>query len=389
MKKVVTIVLILAAAAGGVYAFVRWIQLANTESYEIPVMSATNVTIIAQIEETGVIQPRNKVIIKSEVNGRVDALYANDGDVVTAGFILIELDRKDLLNRRRELELERREAMLNLENADLDFKRNSELFEQKLVSADVYDRMRIQLDLRKNSVAKIDSQIATVDDNLKKSIIASPLRGTVLNRAIEVGEVVIGASSVSSGTEIMQVAELDTLEVRSRVNEIDVSSLRTNMSVLISVDSLPGIVFTGSIEHIAPAAGTDQQASATRRAADATPAIQGFEVRVLLSASGHTLKPGMMANLRIPLQSATNTLALPLAAVFCQDIEAAPMAQSFYVFVDQQTNFDKRTVCVGIQNSEFVQITSGLTANTTVALERPSPDGTRRRHERWGRGHHN
>jgi len=274
-----------------------------------------------------------------------------------------ELRRQRWEIKRRELELDAREALLQLEGAQLDYQRNRELYQAKLVSPDVYDRMRIERDLKSNRVEKIRSQITTVDDNLRKTTICAPLRGTIYDRAIEVGEMVIGASSVSSGTEMMKIADLDLLEVRALVNEVDISSISTGMPVMISVESLQGHSFHGSVARIAPAASTDKQ----------TQLPLGFEVTVLLDARNTQLKPGMTATVLFTRGMASNVVAVPLPAVFCDNYEVVPSEQQFYVYVKHTTNFIKRTVAIGMHDLKHVEITSGLTERVVVALERPLP----------------
>jgi len=352
-----------ALVAAMVYAYITWVNAMREKPHEIALAAVTNTTIVSMLEENGAIRPRNQVIVKSEVNGRVDNVYIEAGDVVTAGHVLVELDKTDLLNRRRELELDARESMLQLEGAQLDYQRNRELYQAKLVSPDVYDRMRIERDLKSNRVDKIRSQITTVDDNLRKTTINAPMRGTIYDRAIEVGEVVIGASSVSSGTEMMKIADLDLLEVRALVNEVDISSISTGMPVMISVESLQGHAFNGSIARIAPAASTDKQ----------TQLPLGFEVTVLLDARSTQLKPGMTATVMFTRGVASNVVAVPLPAVFCDNYEVAPSEQQFYVFVKNVTNFTKCTVAIGVHDLKHVQITSGLTERVMIALERPLP----------------
>jgi HlyD family secretion protein len=332
--------------------------------HEIPLAEVTNTTIVSMLEENGAIRPRNEIIIKSEVNGRVEHVYIEDGDVVTGGHVLVELDKIDLLNKRRELELDEREAMLQLEGAQLDYARNRELYEAKLVSPDVYDRMRIERDLKSNRVEKIRSQITTVDDNLRKTTISAPIRGTIYDRAMEAGEVVIGASSVSSGTEMMKLADLDLLEVRALVNEVDIASISTGMPVTISVESLQGHTFAGSVARVAPAASADKQ----------TQQILGFEVTVLLDARNTQLKPGMTATVLFTRGVASNVVAVPLPAVFCDNYELTPSEQQFYVYVKDATNFNKQAVTIGLHDLKHVHVTSGLTTHVSVALERPMPE---------------
>jgi HlyD family secretion protein len=363
MKKILTLLLVGALVAAGVYAYITWVNAMREKPHEIPLAAATNTTIVSILEENGAIRPRNQVIIKSEVNGRVENVYIEAGDVVTAGHVLVELDKIDLLNKRRELELDARESLLQLEGAQLDYQRNRELYQAKLVSPDVYDRMRIERDLKSNRVEKIRSQITTVDDNLRKTTINAPMRGTIYDRAIEVGEVVIGASSVSSGTEMMKIADLDLLEVRALVNEVDIASISTGMPVMISVESLQGHAFNGSVARIAPAASTDKQ----------TQLPLGFEVTVLLDARNTQLKPGMTATVLFTRGVASNVVAVPLPAVFCDNYEVAPSEQQFYVYVKNATNFSKCAVAIGVHDLKHVQITSGLTDRVMIALERPLP----------------
>ncbi len=375
MKRFIKVFVFLAVVAAVAYAYFAWRRTMRQDEEPVPVRAVTNRTIIARVEETGRIQPKHQVVIKSEVNGRIEHIHVEDGDTVTAGCVLVELDKIDLLNRKCELELDRREALLNLERAQLDYTRTRELYKQEHVSSDEYDQMRIERDLKHTRVAKIDSQITTVKDEILKSIISAPAPGTIINRDIEVGEVAIGASSVSSGTELMKIANLDVLEVRTRINEVDISSIQTGMQVDVATDSLPGHIFTGTVEKIAPVAETGQSDQ-----------VQGFEVCVLLGSAFVGLRPGMTANLSFTLNVETNALVVPLAAVFCDDYEAAPVNQTFYVFVQTPTNFHRQAVWIGIHDNESMQLVSGITENVSVSLERPPPTGMKKRkHAEWGR----
>ncbi len=360
MKKILLAVIIAGVIAGLVYLYRTYVSEAGKAATPVPTAVVTNRQLISVLEESGTIRPKNQVVIKSEVNGRVENLYVRDGDVVTAGCVLVELDKVDLLNRRRELELDLKESMLMLESAELDFKRNADLFQKQLVSPDVYDRMRIERNLKANRVEKIRSQITTIDDNLRKTTITAPLGGTVINRAIEVGEVVIGASSVSSGTEMMKLADLSVLEVRSTINEVDILAVYTGMHATISVDGIPGSMYTGIVEHVAPVA-----------VADASSQVKGFEVVVVLTGTYQRLKPGMTANLKFTRGVLTNDLIAPLSAVFCDDYETALAEQTFYMFVQTPTGYEQNPVLIGLNDLTGVQIVSGLTANAVVALERP------------------
>ena len=202
MKGILYLLLFAAVLGGGWYAYKYWQETQSSANVEtVPVAPVIKRDISDVLEETGTINPVNKVAIKSEVSGRVQNVYVEDGMMVTSGFVLVELDKTDLLNTRKDLEYELKEAELNYDRAKIDYDRNNELFKKKIISYDAYDQVKTTLDLRSNTVLKVITKLDTNTDNLKKTTIFSPTSGTVLNKNIEVGEMVVGANSVSSGTD--------------------------------------------------------------------------------------------------------------------------------------------------------------------------------------------
>jgi multidrug efflux pump subunit AcrA (membrane-fusion protein) len=150
--------------------------------------------------------------------------------------------------------------------------------------------------------------------------------------------------------------------VEGKINEVDITTLITGMETKVTVDSLPGQVYTGVVDSISPVA------------VESGDGIRTFELVAVLGGQVKGLRPGMTANLTFCLGVATQALSVPLASVFCDDYEAAMSDQEFYLYAETPTGFVKRTVQVGRSDFERIQIVSGITANTTVAIERPSPE---------------
>lgn len=402
MKGIIYFILFAAVLGGGYYAYYDWKQSQEAAiREETPVAPVIRRDISDILEETGTINPVNKVAIKSEVSGRVQNVYVEDGMAVTQGFILVELDKTDLLNNRRSLNYELQEAELNYNRALIDYNRNAALFEKRVISYDAYDQVKVTLDLRSNAVMKIRTKLDTNTDDLKKTTIFSPTSGIVLNKNVEAGEMVVGANSVSSGTEMMKVADLNDLEVQSYINEIDVTRLKVGQAIEITVDSTPGVEYSGIVTHVAPMSGSSSSGSGS--AGTGSTAKEGFEVRIAVRGDVSQLKMGMTANITAILKEVKNDLAVPLAAVNCDNYEAAPSAQKYYVFVLKNhaaikaakeaekgrapaQEFEKRDVTVGITDTTGAQITSGLEEGEMVAMRRPaSMKEEERVHERWGR----
>lgn len=382
MKGIFYLLLFAAVLGGGWYAYKYWQETQSASNVETtPVAPVIRRDISDVLEETGTINPVNKVAIKSEVSGRVQKVYVEDGMSVTSGFVLVELDKTDLLNTRKDLQYELQEAELNYSRAKIDHDRNYELYKKKIIAVDAYDQVKVTLDLRSNTVMKIISKLNSNSDDIRKTTIFSPANGIVLNKNIEEGEMVVGANSVSSGTEMMTVADLNFLEVSSYVNEIDVTRLHVGQKIDITVDSTPGVEYSGTVTHVAPMSSSS---STSGGSSSSSSSKDGFEVRVAVKGDVSQLKMGMTANITATLKEVKNALAVPLAAVFCDDYEVAPSAQKYYVFVQKNAaptreenekivqEFERREVTVGVTDTTGAEITSGLEENELVAVKRPA-----------------
>ena len=395
MKGLIYLILFAAVLAGGWYAYKYWQESQADTSVEIVKTAPAIKRDISDIlEETGTINPVNKVAIKSEVSGRVQNVYVEDGMMVTAGFVLVELDKTDLLNTRKDLDYELKEAELNYSRAKIDHDRNYELFQKRIISYDAYDQVKTTLDLRSNTILKVITKLDTNTDNLKKTTIFSPSAGTVLNKNIEVGEMVVGANSVSSGTEMMTVADLKDLEVSSYVNEIDVTRLHVGQEIDITVDSTPGVDYSGVVTHVAPMSSSSSGSSAGSSSSSSSK--DGFEVRIAVKGDVSQLKMGMTANITATLKEVKDALCVPLSAVFCDNYEVAPSAQKYYVFVEKKQNvtegqkapqqeFEKRDVIIGVTDTMGAEVKEGLSEGEMVALKRPPSMSEPTRNHDWMR----
>ena len=395
MKGILYLLLFAAVLGGGWYAYKYWQESQSGAKVElVPVAPVIRRDISDVLEETGTINPVNKVAIKSEVSGRVQNVYVEDGMMVTAGCVLVELDKTDLLNTRKDLQYELKEAGLNYARAKIDHDRNYELYVKKIIAVDAYDQVKTTLDLRSNTILKVITKLDTNTDNLRKTTIFSPTSGTVLNKNIEVGEMVVGANSVSSGTEMMTVADLKDLEVSSYVNEIDVTRLHVGQEIDITVDSTPGVDYSGVVTHVAPMSSSSSGSSS---GSSSSSSKDGFEVRIAVKGDVSQLKMGMTANITAILKEVKDALAVPLSSVFCDNYELAPSNQKYYVYVEKPAaaaaesgkqpaqEFEKRDVEIGVTDTSGAEVKSGLSEGEKVALKRPPSMSEPTRNHEWMR----
>lgn len=307
------------------------------------------------------------VSVRPEVGGLISKLTLDLGDKVRKGDVLFELDDKDLqtekISRSTEIagaKLAVETQRLNLEKAKLNFDRVKELFANKLVAQEAYDSARIEHDLTKNSLdialnrlESAQTALQQVEDKLTKTIIRAPFDCTILARPVSIGQAVSGASGFNSGTEVFSVANLTDLIITAHINQADVTRLKVGQEVAVEVEAVAGLKLVGHVDRIAPLATFRN-------------GVKGFSTRVRLKNAEDKVRPGMTANLTVPLISAGNVLAVPLGAIFNEQGET---------FVHVQTGdakFERRPIQVGVANYDFVEITEGLTAGDVISLVSPT-----------------
>lgn len=312
---------------------------------------AARADITMRVEAIGEINPVLQVTVKPEVSGRIKQLFVKAGQQVSRNELLLTLDDTELLTERAAAETQITAARARLAKAERDLARQHALLTNDLTTREAFDNTLTELDLARAEFERAQRLLQTVDDRLGKIRILAPFAGTVLNVMVTEGQVVSGATSVSQGTDLMTVADLDSLLIRAHINQVDVTKLYVDQPVEVTVDALPGARLTGRVTFIAPVATVRNN-------------IKGFGVEVLLPQPDPRIRPGMNARLSFPVLALTNVVAVPLAAVF-------PDGTNRIVYVQQATGAEPRRVTVGPSDHQRVQIREGLREGEVVLLEPP------------------
>lgn len=318
------------------------------------------------VTAAGDIGPVDTVSVRPEVGGLISKLTVDLGDKVKKGDILFALDDYDLQTEKSSRKTEISGAKLavetqniQLEKAKLNFDRIKELFATKLVAQEAYDNSRIDLELTKNSldIAKnrletAQTALQTVEDKLIKTVIRAPFDCTILTRPVSVGQAVSGSSGFNSGTEVLTVANLADMIITAHINQADVTRLKVDQAVAVEVEAVPGLKLVGHVDRIAPQATIKN-------------GIKGFATRIILKNAEEVVRPGMTANLSIPLISADNVLAVPLAAVFTDQGDR-------FVYVKQSGDkFERQPIQLGVADYDFAEVSKGLKGGEVVSLVTP------------------
>lgn len=269
----------------------------------------------------GRIQPVLQVRISPEVSGEIIELPVKEGQAVKKGDLLVRIKPDLYTAQRRQAEASylsslssRSLSEANLRKAEQEFKRNEELFRANLISESVYVEYQTALEICKRQVESAGHQLevakaslARADEDLAKTTIYSPLTGTVSKLNSELGERVVG-TAMMSGTEIMTVADLNEMEARVDIGEIDIVLIALDQKATLEVDAFRDRKFSGLVSEIA------NSSKGAGMAGGQSQEGTKFEVRIRVNEK-EALRPGMSVTAEIEARSRTNVLTVPIQSV--------------------------------------------------------------------------
>ena len=307
---------------------------------------------------TGKIEPRNEVNIKPQISGIITELYKEAGDYVNAGDVIAKVKVVPEMGQLSSAEMRVRLAEINLKQAQTDFQREENLFNQKLVSADEFDKIKVALDQAKHEKLAADDALQVVRDGFSKSnakasstLIRSTISGVILDIPVKVGYSVIQVNTMNEGTTIATVANMNNLIFRGNIDETEVGQLVSGMNMKITIGALQNLKFDASLEYVSP------------KAVESNGANQ-FEIKAAVKLSeGGKIRSGYSANAEIVLAAAEKVLSIPESAIeFSGD--------STFVYVikgeGKSKTYERKQVETGLSDGVNIEITKGISAKDKV-----------------------
>ncbi|MBR1574979.1 MAG: efflux RND transporter periplasmic adaptor subunit [Bacteroidales bacterium] len=304
---------------------------------------------------TGKIQPRNEVNIKPQINGIISELYKEAGQEVAANEVIAKLKVIPDMNSLSSAQSRVRLAEINLRQAQTNYEREKALFDQKLVSADEYEKVLQALNQAQEERAAAKDALEVIRDGVSSSnatgsstLVRSTISGLILDIPVKVGNSVIQANTLNEGTTVATVANMDDLIFDGNIDETEVGSLSEGMPVIITIGALQDYTFDARLEYIAPKAVENNGSNQ-------------FEIKAAVQVPpGQTIRSGYSANAEIVLQEESQALSVPESALeFAGD--------STYVYVLGEDGAYVRTpVRTGISDGIQIEIKDGLSLGAKV-----------------------
>ena len=306
--------------AGGA---VRNEKITNVEVYTIaPVKFDEYITLPV------VVTPFREASLGLVQGGKVTKLYADKGDRVTQGKVLLETDT-DMLKTNLKT------ATANLDYQKSEFARNQKLFASGSITEAIIDASKLAL-------AQAQSAHEAARKQVEDATLEAPFSGVITERNAEIGNI------LGAGIPAFRLIEMDRVKVQAGIPERYIGDFRQGNTVTIIFDAYPEREFTGRINYIAP---------------EASASVRTFITEIEVTNPGGLLRGGIMGNARIQQHTYTAALLIPMDAL----IETQYGRRLFAVKSDSTA--EERKITLGGSSGDMIMVTSGIQPGDKVVTK--------------------
>lgn len=384
-------------------ATVMQLQNASEGGTEVRAEEVVRRSLVSTVTTSGNIRAGRTVDISSDVVGRVTRLHIREGEAVEAGDTLLQIDpaQFNAAVSRNEASLSQARSQVAQQQATLDraqreydrlrglFSADSQLvsrqeLENALTDVEVADR---QLESLNFGVEQASAALEEAQENLSKTIIRSPMRGTVTRLSIEEGETAVMGTMNNPGSLLLTISELSTVEAVVQVDETDIPKISLGDSAVVELDAFPDLFMAGRVTEI----GNSAIQSPTSAASAGQSVSIDFEVVITLDNPIGGIRPDLSATADIVTEVRTDALSIPIIALTVRDEEGLVLRDESTssqtegpeqqqagpalrpedtdvegVFVIRDGQVDFVPVEVGITGLEYFEVLSGLEEGDVV-----------------------
>ena len=356
-KKFFKIAVLLLVAFLFIWTFVFLYQKSQPEEviYEIvtPEVADLEKTTVA----TGKIEPRDEVLIKPQISGIIAEVYKEAGEHVKAGEVIAKVKVIPELGQLNSAESRLRLAEISARQAETDFSRLKQLYDEQLISREEYEKAEVSVKQAREELLTAKDNLQIVKEGISQSnasfsstLIRSTIDGLILDVPIKVGNSVIMSNTFNDGTTIATVANMNDLIFRGKIDETEVGRIHEGMSVKLTIGALQNLAFDAVLEYISPKGVEENGANL-------------FEIKAAVNAPDSVvIRSGYSANAEIVLERLKQTLAIPEGSVeFSGD--------STFVYLltaEQPQQFRRQQIEVGMSDGIKIAVKGGITANDRI-----------------------
>ncbi len=277
-----------------------------------------NRDIVVAVQAAGIIEPVTTVEMKSKASGEILEISADIGDLVPAGQVLVQIDKRTPRNALALAEAELEAARARRDIAESQSERAERLFKSGTLNQVELEQSMLEFANSKAEVVRAQVGVENARISLDDTEVRSPIAGTVIQRDVEVGQVISSpVMDVSGGTVLLRMADLRFVQVRALVDETDIGKIAADQKASVTVAAYPNQPFQGTILKIEPQSNDDPEV---------VESVTLFAVIVTIDNQSGLLKPGMNAEVTVDIASRLDVPAIPTIALrIGKDVKAAAL----------------------------------------------------------------
>ena len=303
----------------------------------------------------GSIEPLNEISVKSKVSGVVGKLFVEVGDFVKAGDPIMEVKPDptplELAEAKRNVEMVR----INTTTLKKEIERSEQLRDKGLISDQDYENLLMQFDeaklrlqIAKERLELIQSGKVRIEETNIEAVVKAPISGFILEKLVNLGDPVVPLTSYQAGTELLKMADMESLLFKGTVDEIDVGRIKEGMAAELQIGALPGKEVKGKVTLISLKAQKQDNSTV-------------FPIEVTITDPGDAvLRAGFSANANIIIAQKDSVLSLPERVVTFRNDSA------FVMIPKEEKQKEEVLIKTGLSDAISIEVTDGLEEGTDV-----------------------
>lgn len=342
--KVIAIIVVIVLGAFGGYKYYQDTQQAKAAS-SVQTVTAEKMNLKSIVSATGTIKPVNSVEVSSKITARIKTVLVKENEHVTEGQTVATLDGKDY-----EAKVE--QAQYKVINTKSKYDREAYLYQIGAATKEEFE----------DAVYQYDTALSTLEvaqSDLAETVIVAPMDGYVVGEPQTPGTMAV--QGVSNPTVIMRIADLSTKQIKAKVDETDIGSVRVGQNATFTVDAYPSTTFTARVSKISQTDVTSSWDTSSSSSSSSSVSVIYYYVTLDVDDPNNLLFPGMTAEVDVTTSEKNGVVSIPIATLKTN-------TQGTYVLLMQDDGTTKeQPVTTGIYSDEYVEIVEGLNEGDVVA----------------------
>ncbi|MBH3124135.1 efflux RND transporter periplasmic adaptor subunit [Serratia ureilytica] len=376
-RRVALVAIVLGGLAGGLLGLNRAPDVSPPQTARVD-----RGDIEKSVLATGILKPVRQVNVGAQVNGQLKKLYVKQGDRVTQGQLLAEIDPTLQLNELRKSQAELRSAQAQKLASQAQLKQYQlELMRQRALARDragvasdlekaqaQHDAQLAQLKVNESQIVQAEVAQETARANLAFTRITAPIDGEVLGIVTQEGQTIVSSQSAPT---ILVMADVDTMMVHTRISENDILQVRAGQPLWFYVAADPRRRYEGVMGAIQQAPAEALEADPLGRNSSQQTAAVYYNGVFAVANGERRLRTSMTAQVFIITERAAGVVRLPMAA-----LGEALDGERYQIRVLEGQRIVARSVRIGKRDRRYAEVLEGVRVGEQVLLEhQPDAEG--------------